>query len=53
LNKFSIVKSDKFTSSKIISRFFDVNITNIFDSEIFNKNLYLIAKEGGLEEAMN
>lgn len=28
-------------------------ITNIFDSDVFNKNLYKISKESGLEEAMN
>lgn len=28
-------------------------ITNIFDSEIFNKNLYAMTKEKGLEESMN
>lgn len=28
-------------------------ITNIFDSDVFNKNLYKISKEYGLEEAMN
>lgn len=29
------------------------SITNIFDSDVFNKNLYKISKEYGLEKTMN